>query len=98
MLARCTKKTQMESTWCLCRSQGAKGSVCEFVGNITDYLVTENIQKSTRCNDTVIRESLTGPSKAVISNVDNFRRRLLRAKEEIGLLNIQDIDRVEDGR
>ena len=68
--------------------------MCEFVGNIADDPMTKNIQNSTGCNDTITRESLSGPSISVISNVDNIRRRLLRAMKETGLLNSQDIDRV----
>ena len=68
--------------------------MCEFVGNITDDPMTKNIQNSTGCNDTIIRESLSGPSISVISNVHNIRRRLQRAMKETGLLNSQDIDRV----
>ena len=60
-LTRCTKRTQLESTWDVCRAQGAQGLgfVCEFVGNIADDPVTKNIQNSTGCNDTIIRESLS---------------------------------------
>ena len=96
ILTRCTKRTQLESTWDLCRAQGAQGLgfVCEFVGNIADDPMTKNIQNSTGCNDTIIHESLSGPSISVISNVDNIRRRLQRAMKETGLLNSQDIDRV----
>ena len=46
--------------------------MCEFVGNIADDPMT-NIQSSTGCNDTIIRESLSGPTISVISNVDNVR-------------------------
>ena len=70
----------------------------EFVGNIADDPLTQNIQNSTGCNDTIIRESLSGPSISVISNVDNIRRRVQRAMKDTGLLKSQDIDRVvEDG-
>ena len=68
--------------------------MCEFVGNIADDPMTKNIQNSTGCNDTIIRETLSGPSISVISNVHNIRRRLQRAMKETGLLNSQDIDRV----
>ena len=54
--------------------------------------MTKNIKNSTGCNDTIIRESLSGPSISVISHVDNIRRHLQRAMKEIGLLNSQDID------
>ena len=93
MLTRCT---QLESTWDLCRSQETQGLgfVCEFVGSIADDPMTKNIQNSTGCHDTIIRECLSGPSIPVISNVDNIRRRLQRAMKETGLLNSQDIDRV----
>ena len=76
MLTRCTKLTQLEATWDLCRAQGAQGLgfVCEFVGSIADDPMTKNIQNSTGCNDTTIRESLSVPSISVISNVDNIRR------------------------
>ena len=95
MLTRCTKRTQLESTWDLCRAQGAQGlgHVCEFVGSIADDPMTKNIQNSTGCNDTIIRESLSGPSISVISNVDNIRRRFYGAMKETGLLNSQHIDR-----
>ena len=85
MLKRCTKRTQLESTW---------DFVCEFVGSIADDPMMKNIQNSTGCNDTIIRESLSGPSISVISNADNIRRRLQRATKETGLLNSTDIDRV----
>ena len=93
---RCTKRNQLESTWDLCRAQRTQGLgyVCEFVGSIADDPMTKNIQNSTGCNATIIRESVTGQSISVISNVDNIRRRLQRAMQEIGLLNSQDIDRV----
>ena len=55
--------------------------------------MTKNIQNSTGRNDTIIRESLSGPSISVISKGDNIRRRLQRAVKETGLLNSQDIDR-----
>ena len=86
-------RTHLESTRDLCRGQETQGLgyVCEFVGNIADDPMTKNIQKSTGCNDTIIRES---PSISVVSNVDNIRCRLQRAMEEAGLLNRQDIDRV----
>ena len=69
--------------------------MCEFVGSIADDPTTKNIQNSTECNDTIIRESLSAPSISVISNVHNICRRLQRAMKETGLLNSQDIDRVE---
>ena len=96
MLTRCTKRTRLESTWNSCRAQGAQGLgfVCEFVGNIADDPMTKNIQNSTGCNDTIIRERLSGPSISVISNVDYIRRRLQRAVKETGPLNSQDIGRV----
>ena len=56
--------------------------------------MTKDIQNSTGCDDTIIRESLSGPSTSVTSDVDNIRRRLQKAVTEIGLLNSQDIDRV----
>ena len=56
--------------------------------------MTKNIQNSTGCNDTIIRESLSGPSISVISHFDNIRRHVQRAMKETGLLNSQDIDRV----
>ena len=98
ILARCTKRSQLESTWDLCRAQGAQGLgyVCELVRNIADDPMTKNIQNSTVCNDTIIRESLSGPPISVISNVDNIRRRLQRAVKETGLPNSQDIDRVAE--
>ena len=95
-VARCTKRSQLESTWDPCRAQGAQGLgyVCDFVGNIADDPLPKNIQNSKGCNDTIIRERLSGPSMSVISNVDKIRRRLQRAMKETGLLNSQDIDRV----
>ena len=97
ILARCTKRSQLESTWDLRRAQGAQGLgyVCEFVRNIADDPMTKNIQNSTGCNDTIIRESLSGPI-SVISNVDNIRRRLQRAVKETELPHSQDIDRVAE--
>ena len=94
---RCTKRNQLESTWDLCRAQGAQGLgyVCEFVGSIADDPMTKNIQNSTWCNATIIRGSVTGQSISVISNVDNIRRHLRRAMKETGLLNSQDIDDVK---
>ena len=93
ILTRCTKERQLESTWHLCRAQGAQGLgyVCEFVGNIVHDPMTKNIQKSTGCDDTIIRESLSGTSKSVISNVDNIRRLLQNAMKETRPLNNQDI-------
>ena len=67
--------------------------MCEFVRNIADDPMTKNIQNSTGCKDTIIRESVSGPI-SVISNVDNIRRHLQRAVKETGLPNSQDIDRV----
>ena len=92
----CTKRTQLESTWDLCRAQWTQGLgyVCEFIGNIADDPMTKNIRNSTGCNDTIICESLSGPSTSVISNVDNIRHRLQRAMKKTGLLSSQDIDRV----
>ena len=67
--------------------------VCEFVVNIADDPMTKNIQNNTGCNDTIIRESLSGPSSvSVISNVDNIRRRLQRAMMGI-VLNNQNINK-----
>ena len=63
-------------------------------GSIADDPMTKNIQNSTGCNATIIRESVTVQSISVISNVDNIRRRLQRAMKETRLLNSQDIDRV----
>ena len=76
MLTRCTKLTQLEATWDLCRAQGTQGLgfVCEFVGNMADDPMTKNMQNSTGCYDTIIRESLSVPSLSVISNVHNIRR------------------------
>ena len=81
MLTRCTKWDELESTWDLCQAQGAQGLgfVCEFVGNIAYDPIAKNIQNSTGCNDTIIREGLSGPSISVISNFDNVRRRLQRS-------------------
>ena len=96
MLTTCTERTQLESTWALCRAQGAQGLgfVCEFVGNIADDPVAKNIQNSRGCNDTIIRECLSGPSISVISNYDYIRCRVQRAMKETGLLNSQDTDGV----
>ena len=87
VLTRCTMRTQLESTWDLCRGQGAQGLgiVREFVGNNEDDPMTKNIQNRTGRNDTIIPESLSGPSISVISKVDNIRRRLQRAMKETGL-------------
>ena len=76
------------------RTRGARvGFACEFVGNNADDPMTKNIQNSTGRNDTIIPESLSGPSISVISKVDNIRRRLQRAMRETGLLDSQDIDK-----
>ena len=48
--------------------------------------MTQNIRNSMGCNDTIIRESLLGPSISVISNVDNTHLRLQRVMKEAGLL------------
>ena len=63
ILTRYMKRSQLETTWDICRTQGALGVglVCEFVGNIADDPLTKNIQNSRGCNDTIIRESLLGP-------------------------------------
>ena len=97
ILARCTKQSQLETPRDLCRAQGTQGLgyVCDLVRNIADDPMTKNIENSTECNDTIIRESLSGPI-SVISNVDNIRRRLQRAVKEAELPNSQDIDRVAE--
>ena len=45
ILKCCPKRTQLESTWDLCRPQWTQGLgyVCEFVGNIADDPMTKNI-------------------------------------------------------
>ena len=50
MLKRCTKRTQLESTWDFRRAQGTQGLgfVCEIVGNIADDPMTKNIWNCTR--------------------------------------------------
>ena len=69
ILTRCTHRSQVKSTWDLCRAQGTQvlGYVGEFVANIAYNPMTKNIQVSTGCNDTIIRGSLSGPSISVIS-------------------------------
>ena len=49
IVTHCTKRAQLDSTWDLCRAQGAQrlGYVCEFVGNVADDPMTKNIQNST---------------------------------------------------
>ena len=63
MLMRCTKRSQLEATWGPCRAQETQGLayVCAFVGIVADDPMTKNMQKSTGCTDTIIRESLPGP-------------------------------------
>ena len=48
ILTRCTKWTQLESTWNLCQAQRTHGLgfVCGFVGNIADDPMTKNIQNT----------------------------------------------------
>ena len=66
-------------------TKGARlGYVYDLVVNIADDPMTQNIQNGTGCNDTIIRESLTGPSIPIISNVDNILHRLKRAMKETG--------------
>ena len=55
--------------------------MCEFVGNIADDPMTKNIQNSTGCNNTILCESLSGPSISVIY-VDNMCRPLQRSMKE----------------
>ena len=100
ILTRCTKRSQMESTWDLCRAQGTQrpGYVCELVENVADDPRMKNIHKSTECSDTIIRDSLSRPSISVISSVDDISRRLQRSMKETGLLNSEDIDKVVEDR
>ena len=57
ILTRCTKRTQVESTWDLCQVQGAPGLVfvCEFVGNIADI---QGRRTSTTAQGVVTRSSV----------------------------------------
>ena len=50
MLTRCTKRTQLESTWDFRRAQRTQGLgfVCEFAGNIADDPMSKNIPNSKR--------------------------------------------------
>ena len=45
VLTHCTKRTQLESPWDLCRAQGTQGLVfvCEFVDSIADDPMTKNM-------------------------------------------------------
>ena len=55
-----------------------------------------NIQNTTGRNDTIIPESLSGPSISVISKVDNIRRRLQRVEEMVAAIRLVNQAKTEE--